>query len=148
MDKTYTGIIYKLCSSNTTDVYIGSTTQKLKTRFYEHNKKFKLYNKGKYHFVTSFLIIEKLNSYIIEIEKVVGTKRQILERERYYIENTENSINKNIPTRTHKQYYSENKEWIKMKHSTPNICLICSGQYTYANKSSHEKTKKHLSFLN
>lgn len=43
-----------------------------------------------------------------------------------------------------KNYYEnfKNKNVDKIKEKS--VCKICSGSYTYFNKSSHTKTKKHL----
>jgi hypothetical protein len=43
-----------------------------------------------------------------------NSKKELETRERYYIENNE-CVNKNMPTRTMKEYQEENKEKIKKK---------------------------------
>lgn len=45
-----------------------------------------------------------------------------------------------------KEYYKFHKDEIQKKHSTKSTC-ICGGSYTYANKTNHMKTKKHLDYL-
>jgi hypothetical protein len=154
-----TGTIYKLMSENSNKCYIGSTTRKLKERLSQHKHNYKRYLNGGYHYVTSFDIVECGETFIIELERVVGNKKAILARERYYIENTTNAVNKNIAGRTDSEYYTENKEKIreykqeyyKLNHEknkekllAKNICDICGGKFTTQNKTIHLKTKKHL----
>jgi hypothetical protein len=122
-----------------------------------------MYCKGDYCYVTSFDIIECGEPFIVEIERVTGTKKSILARERYYIENTVNSVNKIIVGRTDKEYYTDNKDKLRecmneyyknnkteiQKHQNkPNICELCNGKYTTRNKSRHLKTKQHLDKIN
>ena len=86
----------------------------------------------KYHFTTSFKIIENNNYDIILVEDFpCERKEQLLARERFFIENTE-CINKVIPTRTHKEYREENKEQINEK----------AKQYYENNKEKIKDTKK------
>ena len=54
-------------------------------------------------------------------------------------------IDKNNPISLDK-YYNENKHHIlEWKQSVVTCC--CGSQYTKANKSSHEKTKKHQAYI-
>jgi hypothetical protein len=101
------------------------------------------------------------------------TREELLARERYYIENN-NSINKIIPGRSQKEYKKANQEYIKekaleyynqnrdsiiekakdyrvqnrsiirQKSNVKKICSSCQGRYTIANKSAHERSKKHF----
>jgi hypothetical protein len=62
--------------------------------------------------MTSYKIIEGDNYNIILVENFnCENKEQLRARERYYIENNE-CINKNIPSRTIKEYKEANKEKI------------------------------------
>jgi hypothetical protein len=113
-----TGIIYKLCSLNSEKCYIGSTTQKLTKRLSVHKNHYKMYLQGNNkNYITSFEICKAGNPFIIELERVIGNKQSILARERHYIENTSNVVNKNIAGRTQvessKAYYENNKEKIQ-----------------------------------
>jgi hypothetical protein len=104
-------------------------------------------------------------------------KEQLHARERYYIElNKDICINKYIPTRTDKEYCNDNKEKIaerKKEYRQKNINLIlendkkykqlnkeklkeirkqhreciCGSYICIYGKGRHEKTKKHLAFI-
>jgi len=79
------GKIYKIIDESNGDVYIGSTIQTLKSRYHTHGI-FKDYNKL------------KCNCKIILIEDYpCNSRRELEEREQYFIDNTE-CINK---TRSH-----------------------------------------------
>ena len=107
------GKIYKLVSSNTDLIYIGSTTQSLSKRKHAHINSYKLWQKGKYSYVTSFKVIEKGDIDIVLIEECsCNTKAQLHACERHHIEiNT--CVNKNIPTRTDKEYRDTHKHIYK-----------------------------------
>jgi len=101
------GKIYKIVCNVTGDVYYGSTTQSLKERLRMHNKDYKRYLNGNYHYVTSFKIIENGNYNIHLVENYRCMNRKQLESiERIYIEGY-TCINKNIPTRTTREYIKE-----------------------------------------
>jgi hypothetical protein len=57
----------------------------------------------------------------------------------------ENSESK---TEIRRKYYltfiGKNKDKITMSH----VCDVCLGKYKYLNKSHHNKSKRHLDFLN
>ena len=107
------GKIYQLKCLTTGNVYIGSTIQKLlSTRLAGHRLNFKQWKAGKYHFVTSFLILENDNYEITLLESYpCSSCDELHARERYYIESRE-CINKIVPTRTSKEYYQANKNKI------------------------------------
>jgi hypothetical protein len=115
------GKIYKLTCGDLT--YYGSTTQKyLSSRLAQH--------KQMNHKITSKYLFEKGETIITLVEDFpCERKEQLFARERYYIENNE-CINKNLPTRTvkewrhdniikysekRKEYYNEHKQQIKDK---------------------------------
>jgi len=106
------GKIYKLISDLTSEIYIGSTIQLLTQRKSKHLHKF---NKGILK-CSSKKIFEAGNVEIVLIEEYpCKSKKELEARERYWIETTENCVNKTVPTRTQEQYYSENKEKIKAR---------------------------------
>ena len=61
-------------------------------------------------------------------------------RKHKYSENSEVIISKI------KEYYKLHKEEIQKKYSAKTTC-VCGGSYTYANKTNHLKTKKHLDYI-
>jgi len=107
MNKYNNSKIYKLVCNNTGLNYYGSTIQTLPKRLYEHKRS----NDSK-----AYEIIKNGNFEIILVEIFnCNSKLELEKKERYYIENNE-CINKNIPTRTKREYYEKNKEMLKEKH--------------------------------
>ena len=104
------GIIYKIECNINGEVYYGSTQQSLNKRIEGHQRAHKRWKEGKYHFVTSFDILD-IGNYSYSLIETVECKdiKQLEARERYYIENNE-CINKYVPGRTTKEYYTENKD--------------------------------------
>ncbi len=103
--------IYKLTSTNTNEIYIGSTVNNLSRRKAHHINDYKLYLSNKKRFITSFKIIEyggDINICLLE-EYPCDNKEQLHQRERFYIENNI-CVNKFIPTRTRNEYNELNKE--------------------------------------
>ena len=171
------GKIYTIRSYQTDDIYIGSTTQTLTKRLSKHKGDFKRWKKGTYHYVTSYELI-KYNDVYIELLELCpcDTKMELCRREGELIRSMD-CVNRCVAGRTRKEYLDDNKEKIKEyveankekineyhkeydkiyrhKNKEKNkermnekfIC-DCGGDYTYANKSKHFKTKKHLKFVN
>ena len=137
--------IYKIVSFSTDDVYIGSTCEKyLSNRLGGHRKDYKRYLNGKQHYITSYKLLETDDYDIILIENFpCNNKQELHARERYWIENTPNCVNKIVPNRTDKEYREDNNDKIKEKKIQKHKCIECGGKYTNQNKSQHIKTKKH-----
>lgn len=158
------GIVYKLAMSESDNtVYVGSTTN-LRRR--KHN-----------HASTSLHAPSKVYQYIranggfdnfdlFEIERIEFTnKQQLYERERFHLEQFRNSgitiLNKNIPSRTNKQYYEDNKTDIILnvrdyqnthrplilEQKNRRIVCVCGDTHNYSNKINHCKTQRHKSYL-
>jgi len=90
--------IYKIIDNTNGNIYIGKTEQTLKLRLIQH----------KSHKNFSSKEIIKNGDYKIELIEETDDDT----RERYYIENT-TCINLNIPGRTQKEYYEDNKQYHK-----------------------------------
>jgi hypothetical protein len=107
------GKVYKITSPQTDKVYIGSTAQVyLSSRLTGHVRDFKMFEKGKGKFLSSFEIIKFGDAIITLLEDYkCETKEQLLRKEREWIEKT-TCVNKNIPTRTYTEYYTDNKQTI------------------------------------
>ena len=111
-------IIYKLCCRdvNINDVYVGSTTN-FNRRKQQHKHSCnsinsKDYNVNVYQFIRDNGGFE--NWDMVEIVKYNATdKRELHKRERYYIDTLKATLNKIIPTRTHKEYRENNKDIIR-----------------------------------
>ena len=85
----------------------------MKTRLSKHKNHYKRYLKGLFNNIKSFDIL-KNNDYKIELLENcdIKTKEELLERERFYIENN-NNVNKKIPGRSMKEWNDDNKEKLK-----------------------------------
>jgi hypothetical protein len=162
MEKLKIGKIYKLIDNTNENIYIGSTTRTLNQRLSDHKCKYNRYLNGKGRNVTSYNII-KNNDYRIELVKYViyKDKKELFQRERYYIENN-NCINKNIPLRTHKEYFIDNKERYKeyridnkdykkeydKEYKKIKFKCICGSSINQCDKQRHFKSKKHINYMN
>jgi hypothetical protein len=112
MENKYSrGKIYKITSSQTDKIYIGSTINPLHRRLIYHHCNIKR-GSG----VNSKAILKYDDAVIILIEDYpCKSKNELHRRERYHIENSENVINKIIPTRTKKEWKQINSETIRLK---------------------------------
>lgn len=113
--------IYAIKSSQTKNVYIGSTCEPiLSRRLAGHVLHYRHYQKGKYHYVSSFDILQ-FKDYKIELIESFScsSKDELLQREGYWITNTPNCINKHVtgrtPQETQKIYAFKNSDKIKIR---------------------------------
>lgn len=108
--------IYKIIDNTNGNIYIGSTTNTLSRRLSEHKSHYKQYLEGKRRNCKSYDILANGDYDIILLEKCenITSKDELHARERHYIDTLE-CVNKNIPGRTKKEYYQNNKEEIKEK---------------------------------
>lgn len=118
-------IIYKLCCDDPSirDEYYGHTTDKIR-RNWQHkhccnNPNSKNYNLYVYQFIRENGNWNNWRMIVVE-DYPCETKNEALRRERYWIENQQATLNKNIPTRTHQEYTQENVEKIKEKQKQYN----------------------------
>ena len=172
------GLIYKIVCNDIKikEVYYGSTTSFVKRKNSHKsnciNPKNRDYNQPKYQFIRENGGWS--NWDMIEIKKYdCETKRELELEERKQIEIYGVSLNHVIPTRSKEEYDIDNKEkqaeykkiWYqnnkeetleqkklyyhnnKEKQNEKFECE-CGGRYTFQHKSIHNKTKKHLKFIN
>ena len=66
-------------------------------------------------------------------------KDSLNEKKKQYYNDNKDSLNEK-----HKQYYEQNKEIINKKRNEKITCPICGTKYSKRNKSTHEKSKKHV----
>ena len=154
---------YKITSLNTPNVYVGSTVKTLEKRLSGHEAHYNLFLNSKFHYITSFEILES-KDYSIELieSKLCETKIDKWAIERYHILNNPTAVNKFQPARTlaqyyienkttilikQKQYYQNNKEQVKQKHNEKHNCR-CGGKFTTVNKVRHEQSTKHQNYIN
>lgn len=189
------GKVYKLISDNSDQIYIGSTCNPLYKRKAQHKSRYQKYLEGKdMIYSTAFEIVKAGGIDIVLVESYpCDSKEELHARERYWIEKLRDQcVNKNIPTRSIKEWYTENKSQIKEKkkenyeqnkpqilekakkyrqkneenireflihyreenkeklkqQSAQKFACGCGGHYTYANKKKHEKSNKHVKYLN
>ena len=167
--------IYKLCCKDTDikEIYIGSTTN-FRNRKSQHksvcnNINEKGYNCKVYSFIREHGGFQNWDMILIETVSC-NTKLELLKIERKYIEELKPSLNKEIPSRTQKEWQKEylennkerikeyskeyrennkdktnkyNREWGKMK-----ITCECGSIITKNTKHKHKRSKKHIKFLN
>ena len=107
--------IYRIVCNTTGKQYIGSTTkEKLSMRLSQHVYDYKKYLKNKFHYISSYEIIEGANYEIVLIESYpCNSKDELHSRERFHIETNE-CVNKVIPSsnrvETRRRYYNSNKD--------------------------------------
>ena len=162
------GKIYKLVSPHTDKIYIGSTCkERLCQRLAFHRCDYRRWLKNNNKFVTSFRLFELGDVEIVLLESVnCNTKDELHKKEREYIEKYKDTIvNKNIPSRTskeydkkynkeyhilhkdklnekHIQYYEEHKDKLNEKYN-----CVCGKQSRICRKARHEKSKYHINFV-
>ena len=90
--------------------YIGSTKKKLQRRYKQHNTSMNNPNVKKQ--CKSTIVLSKPNT-ILFIENT--TKEQVLHRERYWIENLNNVVNKTRPVITKQEKLLKTIEWTKQR---------------------------------
>jgi hypothetical protein len=166
------GRIYTLRSHQTTDIYIGSTTQTLSQRMTDHRKNYKSYLNGTFAYITSYEILQYEDAYIeLLFEGEFESKYALKQKEGKY-QREMDCVNKHIAGRTKqeyeeehkeqkkesgkryrnkhqysiKQYFIKNKETISKQRSTKIKCecgsTICKGDIL-----KHKQTQKHQRFI-
>ena len=113
-------VIYKIVSNNldVKDCYVGSTTN-LDKRRADHKSNHKNPNSKQYNIPLYQFIRENGGWYDFSMVLVenypCNNKNELHARERYFIENLKAKLNRNIPTRTIKEWREENKDEIGIK---------------------------------
>lgn len=135
------GKIYRIIGEG---VYYGSTIQKINRRLVNHKSKYNQYlQDNSQQYCSSFEVLKHGNYKIELVEDYPCSSRIELElKEKYYITNFE-CVNKNIPTRTDKEYREDNKAKIlekKKKYREDNKEVI--KKYFELNKEAIKKQKK------
>ena len=153
------GRIYRILSSESDGVYVGSTIEQLKTRFSKHKHSYKRYLDGRGKFCTSYEIVKFTDAKIELVhEGLFDSKRDMEIFEGETIRTTPNAVNKRIAGRSREQYRHDNKETIAQtlrqyradnldalnaRATTKCVCDVCGGRYAIRHKSTHFKTKMH-----
>ena len=135
------GKIYKLVNEELGLTYYGSTTQSLAKRLIQHRWKAK-----KNSNYTSKQLFEKGEVEIILVEEYsCNEKKELYERERFYIQNNE-CVNKTIPSRTKAEWRNDNRDKIHQQ-ANEKITCECGSIISKSNLSNHKRSKKHQTFL-
>jgi hypothetical protein len=144
-------VIYKLKHNedyDDTNIYVGSTSN-FKNRKNQHktvcnNEKAKYYNLNLYQYIRDNGGWD--NWVIIPIEEYpCNSKKELLIRERHHIDLLRSTLNRNIPGRTVKEWYEDNKEHIaeiKKKYREDNKEKIAEIAKEYY-ENNKEKLKKY-----
>lgn len=170
------GKIYKIVSSYTDMIYIGSTTKKyLSSRMVKHRSALRRWMDGRdVKFFSSFSILLHGDARIVLIENYpCSSKDELRAREQYYINlysniivNCYNACTNEIEYKKqyykdnqeyfkqyridnrqkYKQYYKDNQEKIK-QYKNQKIECECGSTYTRTSKARHEKTQKHQNYV-
>lgn len=114
--------IYIIRSNKTDNVYVGSTIQPLKERFYNHKSDYNSFIKGSLQRPVSSFEIMKYEDAFIELleEYSCENKEQLYKKEGEWIQKTQNCINKRIAGQTKKEYrekpenIEKRKEYLKL----------------------------------
>jgi len=158
------GKIYAIRSHQTDRVYVGSTTQPLAKRFYEHKTAYQAYINNQKIYVSSFEMFKYDDCYIELIRKYPCESREELAREEGKTIREMNCVNKKIAGRTLKEYFEDNreefnermKEYYKdpekremQKKSTSEviICNTCNCEMIKNSWLKHFKSIKHRSVV-
>ena len=130
------GRIYKLTSPQSELVYVGSTTASIKKRLSHHKTNYKRYTNGKHGYISSHEILKHGDANIELIEqKEYKDKKEMLERERFFMDSIENTVNKNRCGVSHKE---------SVEHDGEKFKCDCGGVYTRKNRNAHNKSKRHM----
>jgi len=150
------GKIYKIISPHTDKIYIGSTYKEyLSQRLAKHKSEFKewLKNKTKPN-IRSYELLQLGDVEIILLESYpCNSKDELRARERHWIDQHNNLVNKARPVITEeerkqlkKTHIQNNKEHYDSYRKINNTCE-CGGNYLYSNKIRHEQSDKHQTYM-
>ena len=134
-NKYQQGKIYTIRSHKTEQIYIGSTTQPLHKRLYEHRVSYKSWLKDNLrHYYTSFEIIKEDDHYIELLEEYPCKSKAELNRREGEMMRQNACINKKIGGRTMKEYYHDKHEQIleeKKQYAKDNKDIIAQRRRKY-----------------
>ena len=90
---SYTAKIYKIVNTINDDIYVGSTKNELRKRFYEHKQTYKKRNNGLYDMMNEYPI-ESFRIVLIE-EVECANKEDQIKHEQRFIDELKPKLNKN-----------------------------------------------------
>jgi hypothetical protein len=146
------GRVYTIRSHQTTNVYVGSTTQILCKRLSDHRVNYKSFINGEYHYVTSYEIIQYADNYIeLLYENEFESVDMLRKKEGDFIREMMNCVNKFIPGRTDKEYYEDHKARIlerQKKYNEKHTEQISERQKKYYEKHTEQILEKAKIYYN
>jgi hypothetical protein len=142
METKIIGRVYKLVSSHTDEVYIGSTVSTLSDRLRGHKCGYKRYTEGKHNYISA---VELLKYTDVKIELIhegeFTTVKELHKLEGSFIQSVCNCVNKHIAGRSMKEYYENNKE-TKKEYRENNKEAIGQYQKEYRENNKEAITQK------
>merc|ERR1711966_115851 len=103
-----------------------------------HRASYSRYLKGKYHYITSFKILQFDDAYIELIENYPCNSKDELNREEGKYQREMKCVNKRVENRTKEE---------KNKKTNEKFRCECGSKYTYKHKQRHLKTKIHKKYI-
>jgi hypothetical protein len=98
--ESFTGRIYRISAPGCDQVYIGSTRQTLSTRMSKHRYNMRAWQRGAYHYVTSFALVVLPGVSIDTVEEEEYQDLQHMrDREAYWIARLR-TVNRHTPGRS------------------------------------------------
>ena len=102
----------------------------------KHKTNYKRYQDKKHNYVSSYEILKHTDAIIELLEqKEYKDKKEMFERERFFMNSIENTVNKNRCGVSHKETVEKDGEKYKCD---------CGGVYTRKNRNAHNKSKRHM----
>jgi hypothetical protein len=143
------GKIYKIVCDTTGKVYYGSTCEPtLSRRLAHHTSNFKRHIAGKKESnISSFEVLAGENYNIVLVEKLAcNDKMELLQRERFYIENNV-CVNRNIPSRTFREWKESNVEHEK-NYRVENKVKLAEQRRKWAENNKEQMKTLHQNWYN
>ena len=116
------GRIYKITSSETDGVYVGSTTRTLRSRLVNHISDYHGYLRGERHCMKSFDIVKFPDAQIELLhEGLFESKADLFRLEGEYIQSTANCVNRCVAGRTAIEWRRDNKDKVREYNTNTRI---------------------------
>ena len=157
------GVIYKVSSSASNRVYIGSTgSEDIKKRLRSHERAWRSWRAGKYPSCAVFKIFEDGDYKIEALETVTSTDGITLrEREAYYYRLFGDAVvNARNPHQTKAERKEQQHNAHRKRYSDPDVrkarleyqamvvrCEVCNEDGRLGQRARHNKSLKHLANL-
>jgi hypothetical protein len=139
------GRIYKLVSSASDKVYVGSTTEDLSVRFAKHKTAYNRYKNGLFHYISAFDVCCYPDVEIELIEELQCNDKATLLRREGEIIKTMNTVNRNITGRGQREYYTDKRSEILQRNKEKVTCENCGAEVCRGALYLHRKARKCVS---